>query len=49
MQEGSNLQFPNCTLAYFDTAVSYAHKMFMTLTPGVSVTAGSFRIEWLKF
>jgi hypothetical protein len=23
--------------------------MFMTLAPGVSVTAGSFRSEWLKF
>jgi hypothetical protein len=47
--EGCDLQFPNWTLAYFDTAVSYARKMFMTLTPGVSVTAGSFRSEWLKF
>jgi hypothetical protein len=43
------LQFSNFTLAFIDTAVSYARKMFMILTPGVSVTAGSFRSEWLKF
>jgi hypothetical protein len=47
--EGCDLQFSNCTLAFIDTAVSFARKMFMTLAPGVSVTAGSFRSEWLKF